>query len=60
VSDVFSAAIVLAVLAPLVSVAAVGLLALLADDHPSERMASRLIGTGLMASVVASVVVLCG
>ena len=57
-SSVCAAAIIVTVLAPLVSVAGVGFLVLLADEHPSERTASRLLGTGLMASVLGSLVVL--
>lgn len=59
-SSIATVAIIVTVLAPLVSVAAVGLLVLLADRHPSERTASRLLGTGLMASLLGSVVVLIG
>ena len=59
-SSVFAAAIILTVLAPLVSVAGVGFLVLLADAHPSERTSSRLLGAGLVASVLGSLVVLGG
>jgi NADH-quinone oxidoreductase subunit L len=60
VSSVYAAAILLTVLAPLVSVAGVGFLVLLADTHPSERTTSRLLGAGLVASVLGSLVVLGG
>ena len=59
-SDVDAAAIILTVLAPLVSVAGVGFLVLLSDAHPSERTASRLLGAGLVASVLGSLIVLGG
>lgn len=53
-------AIVVAVLAPLVSVAGLGLLVLLNDRHPSERVAARVLGAGLAASLAASLAVLAG
>ena len=56
--SVYTAALILTVLAPLVSVAGVGLLVLLADAHPSERTTSRLVGSGLVASVLGSLILL--
>jgi NADH-quinone oxidoreductase subunit L len=51
-------ALALAVLAPIAAVALLGLLALLGDRQPSETATVRLIGTGLVVSLVACVVVL--
>lgn len=51
-------ALVLAVLLPLASVLAVGLLVLLRDERPSESAVARLIGAGLVGSLLAGMVVL--
>jgi NADH:ubiquinone oxidoreductase subunit 5 (subunit L)/multisubunit Na+/H+ antiporter MnhA subunit len=51
------AALAVAVLAPLIAVAVIGLRVLLADTEPSEPLTARTIGAGLVASLVAAVVV---
>ncbi len=51
-------ALAVAVLAPIVSVGWVGLQTMLADRHPSESQTVRIVGTGLVASVLAGLVVL--
>jgi NADH:ubiquinone oxidoreductase subunit 5 (subunit L)/multisubunit Na+/H+ antiporter MnhA subunit len=56
-TNLTAAAIVVAILAPLVAVAVIGLIVLLADRHPSERVAAKVLGAGLMASVIASLLV---
>jgi NADH-quinone oxidoreductase subunit L len=50
-------ALAVAILAPLAAVAVMGLRVLLGDRHPSELDAFRTIGAGLLASLVASAVV---
>jgi len=60
VIDLVRAALALAILAPLLSVAAVIGLVLLQQRAPSERAVSRLVGTGLVTSVVCGLIVLAG
>jgi NADH-quinone oxidoreductase subunit L len=47
----------LAILAPMASVVIVGLLVLLGDRRPSESVVARVVGTGLVASVVGGLLV---
>ncbi len=55
--DMLHLMLALAIVAPLLSVPAIGLRVLLADDFPSERFAFRFAEAGLAASTLASVVV---
>ncbi|MCC6244397.1 MAG: proton-conducting membrane transporter [Gemmatimonadaceae bacterium] len=56
--DVLKPALALALLAPLVTVSVIGVWSILSDDRPSEERVTRIIGTGLGASVLGSVLVL--
>jgi NADH-quinone oxidoreductase subunit L len=58
VIDLAQAGILVAVLAPLASALVVGLIAILADDHPRESVATGATTVGLAASMCGSVLVL--
>ena len=48
----------LAILAPLVAAAVVGVAAIVGDDHPSENLAARAVGVGLLLSIAGGLMAL--